>query len=63
MTEGNEMDLLLDQFSEYICDQLCKWPEKISDSESLAEHCAENCDHGSFYCSILNEYNQCMRGR
>lgn len=56
--KGNEMKLLLDRFSEYICDQLCKWPEKISDPEELEEHCMEHCEHGSFHCSIPYQYNR-----
>lgn len=60
--KGNEMKLLLDRFSEYICDQLCKWPEKLSDSEKLEKQCRD-CKHGEFRIAILYAYNRCRRGR
>lgn len=52
--EENVMESIMNEFSEYICDHLCKYPEQIKDQEKLEEHC----EHGRFHCAVLNEYNE-----
>lgn len=52
--EKNVMESIMNEFSEYICDHLCKYPEQIKDQEKLEEHC----EHGRFHCAVLNEYNE-----
>lgn len=52
--EKNVMESIMNEFSEYICDHLCKYPEQIKDQEKLEEHC----EHGRFRCAVLNEYNE-----
>ena len=35
--EKNVMESIMNEFSEYICDHLCKYPEQIKDQEELEE--------------------------
>lgn len=54
--QKTKMDQIVERMTEYICDSLCKNPEKYSEEE-LQEICAE-CEMGQFICDIPNEYNR-----
>lgn len=50
------MDRITTEMAEHICDNLCKYPNSVSEDE-LIEHCS-NCKMGRFVCDILNEHNK-----
>lgn len=53
-----EMDNIVENMAEYICDHICQKPKEITDAEKLEDYCAEECDIGSHICNILNQYNK-----
>lgn len=53
-----EMDNIVENMAEYICDHICQKPKEITDTEELEAYCAEECDIGSHICNILNQYNE-----
>ena len=46
--ERIEMDNIVENMAEYICDHICQKPKEIT----------EECDIGSHICNILNQYNK-----
>lgn len=56
--EENGMESIVDEFSTYICDHICKYPEQIKDQEELQRYCDEHCEHSKFHCAVLNQYNK-----
>lgn len=54
-TEETWMDGITTEMMEHICDNLCKYPERLS-GEELEDKCAE-CKMGRFVCDILKLYN------
>ena len=50
------MDGITTEMMEHICDDLCKYPDQLSEME-LEDKCAE-CKMGRFVCDILNQYNK-----
>lgn len=55
MAEQTEMDKLVEEMMEHICDELCRHPREAQDPEQLEDVCAE-CGMGKFVCGILNMY-------
>nr|DAL72579.1 MAG TPA: hypothetical protein [Caudoviricetes sp.] len=55
-TEETWMDGITTEMMEHICDDLCKYPDQLSEME-LEDKCAE-CKMGRFVCDILNQYNK-----
>lgn len=55
-TEETWMDGITTEMMEHICDNLCKYPDQLSEME-LEDKCAE-CKMGRFVCDILNQYNK-----
>lgn len=53
-----EMDNIVENMAEYICDHICQKPKEITDAEKLEDYCAEECDIGSHICNIMNQYNK-----
>ena len=39
-----EMDNIVENMAEYICDHICQKPKEITDAEKLEDYCAEECD-------------------
>ena len=58
-TEETWMDGITTEMMEHICDNLCKYPDQLSEME-LEDKCAE-CKMGRFVCDILNQYNNCAK--
>ena len=58
-TEETWMDGITTEMMEHICDDLCKYPDQLSEME-LEDKCAE-CKMGRFVCDILNQYNKCAK--
>ena len=50
------MDGITTEMMEHICDNLCKYPDQLSEME-LEDKCAE-CKMGRFVRDILNQYNK-----
>lgn len=61
MAEQTEMDRLVEEMMEHICDELCRYPElcgyEAEGQEELERICAE-CKMGGYTCQILNAYNR-----
>jgi len=55
-TEETWMDGITTEMMEHICDNLCKYPDQLSEME-LEDKCAE-CKMGRFVRDILNQYNK-----
>lgn len=56
--EETAMDTITTEMMEYLCDNLCKHPNRVGiNQEELDEICA-GCKMGQFVCGILNEYNR-----
>lgn len=55
-TEETWMDGITAEMMEHICDDLCKYPDQLSEME-LEDKCAE-CKMSRFVCDILNQYNK-----
>lgn len=55
-TEETWMDGITTEMMEHICDNLCRYPDQLSEME-LEDKCAE-CKMGRFVCDILNQYNK-----
>lgn len=55
-TEETWMDGIATEMMEHICDNLCRYPDQLSEME-LEDKCAE-CKMGRFVCDILNQYNK-----
>lgn len=55
-TEETWMDGITTEMMEHICDDLCKYPDQLSEME-LEDKCAE-CKMGRFMRDILNQYNK-----
>lgn len=55
-TEETWMDGITTEMMEHICDNLCKYPDQLSEME-LEDKCAE-CKMGRFMRDILNQYNK-----
>ena len=53
-----EMDNIVENMAEYICDHICQKAKETTDQEELEAYCAEECDIGSHICDIPNEYNK-----
>ena len=53
-----EMDNIVENMAEYICDHICRKPKEIADTEELEAYCAEEYDIGSYICNILNQYHK-----
>ena len=53
--ERTEMDNIVENMAEYICDHICQKPKEITDAEKLEDYCAEECDIGSHIYNILNQ--------
>lgn len=57
-TEPTDMDKLTTEMMEHICDNLCKHPIRVGQTQDeLDDICAE-CKMGKFVCDILNAYNR-----
>ena len=56
-----EMDNIVENMAEYICDHICQKPKEITDTEKLEDYCAEECDIGSHICNILKSVQQDQR--
>lgn len=57
-TEPTDMDKLTTEMMEHICDNLCKHPIRVGQTqEELEDICAE-CKMGKFVCDILNTHNR-----
>ena len=56
-SEQNSMEEITTKLAEYVCDNLCKCPENVTNQEVLDEICSE-CQLGRFICDILNTYNK-----
>lgn len=54
--EENEMDKVTTEFADFICDQICIYPNTIKSEELLADVC-DHCAMGDYICKILNLYN------
>ena len=60
-TDQTDMDKLTTEMMEYICDNLCKHPIRVGQTqEELDDICAE-CRMGKFVCEILNTHNRLKR--
>ena len=55
-TEETWMDGITTEMMEHICDNLCKYPDQLSEMEP-EDKCAE-CKMGRFMRDILNQYNK-----
>ena len=55
-TEETWMAGITTEMMEHICDNLCKYPDQLSEME-LEDKCAE-CKMGRFMRDILNQYNK-----
>lgn len=51
------MDEITTEMMEHICDNLCKYPDQLSEEE-LEDKCTTDCKMGRFVCDILNQYNK-----
>lgn len=51
------MDGITTEMMEHICDNLCKYPDQLSEEE-LEDKCTTDCKMGRFVCDILNQYNK-----
>lgn len=58
-TEETWMGGITTEMMEHICDDLCKYPDQLSEME-LEDKCAE-CKMERFVCDILNEHNKCAK--
>ncbi len=56
-TEETWMDGITTEMMEHICDNLCKYPDQLSEEE-LEDKCTTDCKMGRFVCDILNQYNK-----
>lgn len=48
-----DLNSITTEMMEHICDNLCWYPEEVSDKEELERICAE-CKMGQFVCDIIN---------
>lgn len=56
--EQTDMDKLTTEMMEHICDNLCKHPIRVGQTQDeLDDICAE-CKMGKFICDILNAHNR-----
>ena len=53
----SETDEITTRMTEYICDQLCRYPKETADQDELDLICA-GCEIGQFVCDILTKYNR-----
>lgn len=56
ITEKTEMDEIVENMTEHVCDHLCRYPKQEGSSKQLEDICMD-CQMGEFACSILNKYN------
>jgi hypothetical protein len=52
------MDRITTRMMEHICDNLCKYPDQLSEEE-LEDKCTTDCKIGKYVCAILNHHNKC----
>lgn len=52
------MDRITTRMMEHICDNLCKYPDQLSEEE-LEDKCTTDCKMGKYVCAILNHHNKC----
>ena len=55
--EGADMDKIVEEMLEHICDHICIAPRVIGDEEQMHEFCRQ-CKMEKFACDICNKYNQ-----
>lgn len=55
--ESNDMNKITTEMMEYICNHICKHPEKCIGETDLMDICC-GCKMGKFVCDILNRYNR-----
>ena len=53
-----EMDNIVENMANYICDHICQKPKEITDPEELEDYCNGECEMGKHFCNILNQYNK-----
>lgn len=52
--DAKKMESLITEMQEYICDNLCAYPDVVKSQKQLEKICAD-CKMGDFICSIKNE--------
>jgi len=56
MENQNEMDKVIENMMNHVCDCICQYPEKAANEEELSEICS-NCQMGKHVYNISNTYN------
>lgn len=61
--EQTEMDKLVEEMMEHICDNLCKHPIQHGITQEQLEDICAGCAMGKFVCEILNTHNRAIENR
>ena len=53
-----DIDQITTEMMEYICDNLCKHPNRVGITQDELDGICAECKMGKFVCDILNTYNR-----
>lgn len=57
-----DMNKLVDEMAEHVCDELCCYPKQEGISQKELEDICAGCRMGEYACAILNEFGRLSRG-